>query len=57
MITANLRAVATAATCWPRRPRTRRKKAGSGPGARAAAQAASWAGPGADYLTLGFSPR
>jgi hypothetical protein len=31
---ASLRAVATAATCWPRRALTRRKKALKGPGAR-----------------------
>src|SRR5829696_3373479 len=42
---ASLRAVATAATCWPRRARTRRKKARNGPGARAAAQAASTSMP------------
>src|SRR5215472_4833004 len=41
MMMVSLRAVATAATCWPLRARTRRKKARSGPGARAAAQAAS----------------
>jgi putative transposase len=36
-----LRAVATAAIWWPRRARTRTKNACSGPGAFAAAQAAS----------------
>src|SRR5215470_11950452 len=42
---ASLRAVATAATCWPRRLCTRRKKLRSGPGERAAAQPASTSMP------------
>ena len=41
MITASLRATATAATCGPRRAETRWKKARSGPGPRTACQAAS----------------
>ncbi|MDA9489476.1 hypothetical protein XI08_09870 [Bradyrhizobium sp. CCBAU 11361] len=39
--TVSFRATATAAICWPRRARMRTKKACSGPGALAAAQAAS----------------
>src|SRR5918995_481295 len=51
MITASLRATATAATCGPRRLETRWKKARKGPGPRTACQAAStsmvraWVGP------------
>ena len=53
MRTAIFLAVATAATCWPRLERTRKKKARSGPGARAAAQAAATSIAGMPAALLG----